>query len=88
MLIRWTLPNGTYIWHRADQINSVQKHGENLVRTIVCTTVFDPRKGMLIYEAIEDTSDIAEAICVALKTGMPQVVRSAPDESPGHRLVS
>lgn len=83
MFIRWTLPNGTQIWHRADMIKSVEKHSENRIQTMI---MMSPQIG---YAAEEEQADIVEAICSAMKTGIPQIVkRNALEDQPPGRLIS
>ena len=88
MFIRCTIPNGTHVWYRADKVVSVQKNAENLLQTIVCTSAEDAR-GMQIYSVMESQQDVVEAICVAMKTGVPTVVKeNAQAESPPGRILS
>jgi hypothetical protein len=88
MFIRWTLPNGTHMWHRADFIRSVEKDPDTKLKTIVWIDRAGP-KGYMAYNAEESQIDIVEAICVALKTGLPQIVKeNASEEAPPRRLIS
>jgi hypothetical protein len=80
MFIRFTLPNSTHVWYRADKVISVQKHPENLIQTLIFTAAEDSR-GMQVYTCEEDQEDVCVAICAAMKSGAPQVVKGAPKGS-------
>lgn len=87
MFIRWTLPNGTVMWYRADHILSVQKHAENKIQTIVLCQAADSR-GQPIFAVEEEQVDIVDAVCSAMKTGIPQITKRDAPESPPGRLIS
>jgi hypothetical protein len=79
MFIRWTLPNGTFMWHRADMIRSIEKNAENPLQTVVWIdrTNPDPRKGYIVYAALESQQEICDAAYNAMKTGMPTIVQDS-----------
>lgn len=83
MFIRFTLKNGTKMWLRAASIFSVEKQAENKIVTMV---QLNPQTGYAVEESQED---IVEAICEAVTTNKPVIVKeNAQAESPPGRILS